>query len=267
MSPVPLPAQDGRGFGIGELVWGKLRGFSWWPGRIVSWWMTGRSRAAEGTRWVMWFGDGKFSVVSDTHGAWGSPPSPGVPWAHVPVPQVCVEKLLPLSSFASAFHQATYNKQPMYRKAIYEVLQVSVGGSGVAQGHTSYRVALAVWGGTVPLAAGGFGDTGALGRCVGAGGCPPALLEAVPGSSCAQWPPGEHRLSLKKQGRHRGLPKEILGVSCPSQECLEGHWSLWGVAEVPTGRCWAGPGSGQCWEVLGVPHGGNLGPGAARQGV
>uniref|UniRef100_A0A8C2CC49 DNA (cytosine-5-)-methyltransferase n=1 Tax=Cyprinus carpio TaxID=7962 RepID=A0A8C2CC49_CYPCA len=56
--------QDGRGFGIGELVWGKLRGFSWWPGRIVSWLMTGRSRAAEGTRWVMWFGDGKFSVVS-----------------------------------------------------------------------------------------------------------------------------------------------------------------------------------------------------------
>lgn len=56
--------QDGRGFGIGELVWGKLRGFSWWPGRVVSWLMTGRSRAAEGTRWVMWFGDGKFSVVS-----------------------------------------------------------------------------------------------------------------------------------------------------------------------------------------------------------
>ncbi|XP_073418143.1 DNA (cytosine-5)-methyltransferase 3A isoform X2 [Dendrobates tinctorius] len=92
--------EDGRGFGIGELVWGKLRGFSWWPGRIVSWWMTGRSRAAEGTRWVMWFGDGKFSVV-------------------------CVEKLMALSSFANTFHQATYSKQPMYRKAIYEVLQVA----------------------------------------------------------------------------------------------------------------------------------------------
>ncbi|XP_027026902.2 DNA (cytosine-5-)-methyltransferase 3 alpha a isoform X2 [Tachysurus fulvidraco] len=91
---------DGRGFGIGELVWGKLRGFSWWPGRIVSWWMTGRSRAAEGTRWVMWFGDGKFSVV-------------------------CVEKLLSLSSFSTAFHQPTYSKQPMYRKAIYEVLQTA----------------------------------------------------------------------------------------------------------------------------------------------
>ncbi|XP_015204100.1 DNA (cytosine-5)-methyltransferase 3A isoform X7 [Lepisosteus oculatus] len=97
--------EDGRGFGIGELVWGKLRGFSWWPGRIVSWWMTGRSRAAEGTRWVMWFGDGKFSVV-------------------------CVEKLMPLSSFSNAFHQPTYNKQPMYKKAIYEVLQVASSRAG-----------------------------------------------------------------------------------------------------------------------------------------
>uniref|UniRef100_A0A8C1JB97 DNA (cytosine-5-)-methyltransferase n=1 Tax=Cyprinus carpio TaxID=7962 RepID=A0A8C1JB97_CYPCA len=96
---------DGRGFGIGELVWGKLRGFSWWPGRIVSWLITGRSRAAEGTRWVMWFGDCKFSVV-------------------------CVEKLLPLSSFHNAFHQPTYNKQPMYKKAIFEVLQVAGTRSG-----------------------------------------------------------------------------------------------------------------------------------------
>jgi len=39
--------------------------------------------------------------------------------------QVCVEKLMPLSSFDNAFHQPTYNKQPMYKKAIYEVLQVS----------------------------------------------------------------------------------------------------------------------------------------------
>ncbi|KAJ3613871.1 hypothetical protein NHX12_020115 [Muraenolepis orangiensis] len=97
--------EDGRGFGIGELAWGKLRGFSWWPGRIVSWWMTGRSRAAEGTRWVMWFGDGKFSVV-------------------------CVEKLMPLSSFSNAFHQPTYNKQPMYKKAIFEVLQAAATRAG-----------------------------------------------------------------------------------------------------------------------------------------
>lgn len=138
-SPSPLRAQDGRGFGIGELVWGKLRGFSWWPGRIVSWWMTGRSRAAEGTRWVMWFGDGKFSVVSGTPRA-PCAPSPFfvaprcVTSASPSPPQVCVEKLLPLSSFSSAFHQATYNKQPMYRKAIYEVLQVSAGGGCAGTG-------------------------------------------------------------------------------------------------------------------------------------
>uniref|UniRef100_A0A4W3HMJ6 DNA (cytosine-5-)-methyltransferase n=1 Tax=Callorhinchus milii TaxID=7868 RepID=A0A4W3HMJ6_CALMI len=103
--PPVISNEDGRGFGIGELVWGKLRGFSWWPGRIVSWWMTGRSRAAEGTRWVMWFGDGKFSVV-------------------------CVEKLMPLSTFSTAFHQPTYSKQPMYRKAIFEVLQVASSRAG-----------------------------------------------------------------------------------------------------------------------------------------
>ncbi|XP_071388538.1 DNA (cytosine-5)-methyltransferase 3A-like isoform X5 [Centroberyx affinis] len=99
-TPREVEYQDGRGFVIGALVFGKLRGFSWWPGRIVSWWMSGRSRAADGTRWVMWFGDGKFSVV-------------------------CVEKLMPLSSFSSAFHQPTYNKQSMYRKAIFEALQVA----------------------------------------------------------------------------------------------------------------------------------------------
>ncbi|XP_020482938.2 DNA (cytosine-5)-methyltransferase 3A isoform X6 [Labrus bergylta] len=98
---------DGRGFGIGELVWGKLRGYSWWPGRIVSWWVTGRSRAAEGTRWVMWFGEDKFSVI-------------------------CVEKLMPLSSFTNAFHQPTYNKQPTYKKAIYEVLQAASSRAGKA---------------------------------------------------------------------------------------------------------------------------------------
>uniref|UniRef100_UPI0037E8DEC5 DNA (cytosine-5)-methyltransferase 3A-like isoform X3 n=1 Tax=Semicossyphus pulcher TaxID=241346 RepID=UPI0037E8DEC5 len=99
-TPSEVECQDGRGFAIGTLVFGKLRGFSWWPGRIVTWWMSGRSRAADGTRWVMWFGDGKFSVV-------------------------CVEKLMPLSSFSSAFHQPTYNKQSMYRKAIFEALQVA----------------------------------------------------------------------------------------------------------------------------------------------
>ncbi|XP_078069152.1 DNA (cytosine-5-)-methyltransferase 3 alpha a isoform X6 [Mustelus asterias] len=44
--------------------------------------------------------------------------------------EVCVEKLMPLSSFSTAFHQPTYSKQPMYRKAIFEVLQVASNRAG-----------------------------------------------------------------------------------------------------------------------------------------
>ncbi|NXF11180.1 DNM3B methyltransferase, partial [Smithornis capensis] len=31
-----LEYQDGKEFGIGELVWGKIKGFSWWPAIVVS---------------------------------------------------------------------------------------------------------------------------------------------------------------------------------------------------------------------------------------
>lgn len=57
-------AQDNKGFGIGELVWGKIKGFSWWPGIVVTWRATGKRQASHGMRWLQWFGDGKFSEVS-----------------------------------------------------------------------------------------------------------------------------------------------------------------------------------------------------------
>ncbi|XP_072107469.1 DNA (cytosine-5)-methyltransferase 3A isoform X7 [Mobula birostris] len=44
--------------------------------------------------------------------------------------EVCVEKLMPLNTFSTAFHQPTYSKQPMYRKAIFEVLQVASNRAG-----------------------------------------------------------------------------------------------------------------------------------------
>uniref|UniRef100_A0A8C7FV51 DNA (cytosine-5-)-methyltransferase n=1 Tax=Oncorhynchus kisutch TaxID=8019 RepID=A0A8C7FV51_ONCKI len=65
--PPPLslfPSQDNKGFGIGELVWGKIKGFSWWPGIVVTWRATGKRQATHGMRWLQWFGDGKFSEVS-----------------------------------------------------------------------------------------------------------------------------------------------------------------------------------------------------------
>ncbi|NWI56940.1 DNM3B methyltransferase, partial [Calyptomena viridis] len=56
--------QDGKEFGIGELVWGKIKGFSWWPAIVVSHRATAKRQAVSGMRWVQWFGDGKFSEVS-----------------------------------------------------------------------------------------------------------------------------------------------------------------------------------------------------------
>lgn len=58
-----FPSQDNKGFGIGELVWGKIKGFSWWPGIVVTWRATGKRQATHGMRWLQWFGDGKFSEV------------------------------------------------------------------------------------------------------------------------------------------------------------------------------------------------------------
>ncbi|XP_069740082.1 DNA (cytosine-5)-methyltransferase 3B isoform X4 [Narcine bancroftii] len=58
--------QDGKGYGIGELVWGKIKGFSWWPAIVVSWRTPGRRRAASGMRWLQWFGDGKFSEIASS---------------------------------------------------------------------------------------------------------------------------------------------------------------------------------------------------------
>lgn len=60
----PPSIQDNKGFGIGELVWGKIKGFSWWPGIVVTWRATGKRQASHGMRWLQWFGDGKFSEVS-----------------------------------------------------------------------------------------------------------------------------------------------------------------------------------------------------------
>uniref|UniRef100_A0AAQ5ZM14 DNA (cytosine-5-)-methyltransferase n=1 Tax=Amphiprion ocellaris TaxID=80972 RepID=A0AAQ5ZM14_AMPOC len=49
---------DGKGFLAGELVWGKVQGFSWWPGMVMPW----KTKCAPpGMRRVEWFGDGMFS--------------------------------------------------------------------------------------------------------------------------------------------------------------------------------------------------------------
>jgi len=49
---------------ISTLVWGKLKGFDWWPGRISSHVEIGGSEPlADGTLWVKWFGENQVSEV------------------------------------------------------------------------------------------------------------------------------------------------------------------------------------------------------------
>ncbi|XP_029420236.1 DNA (cytosine-5)-methyltransferase 3B isoform X2 [Nannospalax galili] len=90
--------QDGKEFGIGDLVWGKIKGFSWWPAMVVSWRATSKRQAMPGMRWVQWFGDGKFSEVS-------------------------ADKLVALGLFSQHFNLATFNKLVSYRKAMYHTLE------------------------------------------------------------------------------------------------------------------------------------------------
>ncbi|KAG7260243.1 hypothetical protein CRUP_031898 [Coryphaenoides rupestris] len=44
--------KDNKGFGVGELVWGKIKGFSWWPGMVVTWRATSKRQATAGMRWL-----------------------------------------------------------------------------------------------------------------------------------------------------------------------------------------------------------------------
>ncbi|KAK7128672.1 hypothetical protein R3I94_017038 [Phoxinus phoxinus] len=92
--------KDNKGFGIGELVWGKIKGFSWWPGMVVPWRATGKRQASHGMRWLQWFGDGKFSEVS-------------------------ADKLDSITAFPKFFNQSSYTKLASYRRAIFQSLEVA----------------------------------------------------------------------------------------------------------------------------------------------
>ncbi|CAJ1084632.1 DNA (cytosine-5-)-methyltransferase 3 beta%2C duplicate a isoform X2 [Xyrichtys novacula] len=89
--------QDGKGFRVGELVWGKVQGFSWWPGMVKPW---KTKLSPPGMRLVEWFGDGKFSEIH-------------------------TEGLLSLSYFTRCFCQNSYASLPIYKQAIYHVLELA----------------------------------------------------------------------------------------------------------------------------------------------
>ncbi|AWP10392.1 PWWP domain containing protein [Scophthalmus maximus] len=89
--------QDGKGFLSGELVWGKVKGFSWWPGLVMPW----KTKAGPpGMRRVEWFGDGMFS-------------------------EIYTEGLLPFAAFTKCFCKNSYACLPIYKEAIYQIIELA----------------------------------------------------------------------------------------------------------------------------------------------
>uniref|UniRef100_A0A669CGH3 DNA (cytosine-5-)-methyltransferase n=1 Tax=Oreochromis niloticus TaxID=8128 RepID=A0A669CGH3_ORENI len=88
---------DGKGFLTGVLVWGKIKGFNWWPGMVVAW----KTKCAPvGMRRVEWFGDGMFS-------------------------EVYTEGLTPFAAFTRCFCKNSFASLPVYKKAIYQILELA----------------------------------------------------------------------------------------------------------------------------------------------
>uniref|UniRef100_A0A3P9ALP6 DNA (cytosine-5-)-methyltransferase n=1 Tax=Esox lucius TaxID=8010 RepID=A0A3P9ALP6_ESOLU len=93
-----MDSDDGKGFLTGELVWGKVKGFSWWPGLVVLW--KSSKPPAISMRRVEWFGDGMFS-------------------------EIFAERLLHFAAFTKCFCKNSYASLPTYKDAIYQVLELA----------------------------------------------------------------------------------------------------------------------------------------------
>ncbi|XP_054631910.1 DNA (cytosine-5-)-methyltransferase 3 beta, duplicate a isoform X2 [Dunckerocampus dactyliophorus] len=89
--------QDGKGFLTGELVWGNVKGFSWWPGMVIPW---KTKSAPQGFRRVEWFGDGMFSETT-------------------------TEGLLPFRVFSTCFCKNSFASLPTYKEAIFQVIELA----------------------------------------------------------------------------------------------------------------------------------------------
>lgn len=50
-------------FVFGQLIWGRLKGYDWWPGCVVSYNEAQKAPPSPSTHWVKWFGDNKLSMV------------------------------------------------------------------------------------------------------------------------------------------------------------------------------------------------------------
>lgn len=119
-----LCLQDGKGFLTGELVWGKVKGFSWWPGMVVPW---KTKSAPPGMRRVEWFGDGMFSEVRCTVQCAQAAEILHIRWMgflHRFPLQIYTEGLLSFGTFNKCFCKNSFASLPMYKDAIFQIIEV-----------------------------------------------------------------------------------------------------------------------------------------------
>ncbi|KAK2570266.1 DNA (cytosine-5)-methyltransferase 3A [Acropora cervicornis] len=55
--------ENGATFVHGQLIWGRLKGYDWWPGLIVSHLEAQKAPPALSNHWIKWFGDNKLSLL------------------------------------------------------------------------------------------------------------------------------------------------------------------------------------------------------------
>ncbi|XP_068598946.1 DNA (cytosine-5)-methyltransferase 3A-like [Brachionichthys hirsutus] len=89
--------RDGKGFLAGQLVWGKVKGFSWWPGMVMPW---KNKSSPPGMRRVEWFGDGMFS-------------------------EIYTEGLVSFGAFAKCFCKNSFDGLPVYKEAIFQIIELA----------------------------------------------------------------------------------------------------------------------------------------------
>ncbi|XP_071804547.1 DNA (cytosine-5)-methyltransferase 3A-like isoform X2 [Asterias amurensis] len=84
----------------GEIVWGKMKGFNWWPGLVVHHYTCRREPAPSDACWVNWFGDNKFSKLN-------------------------LNQVVSFQEFPAHFSKTTFLHTALYRKAVFHGLALA----------------------------------------------------------------------------------------------------------------------------------------------
>ncbi|XP_051281424.1 DNA (cytosine-5-)-methyltransferase 3 beta, duplicate a isoform X3 [Dicentrarchus labrax] len=200
--------QDGKGFPTGELVWGKVKGFSWWPGMVMPW---KTKTAPPGMRRVEWFGDGMFS-------------------------EIYTEGLQAFSAFTKCFCKNSFASLPTYKEAIFQIIELAGErcGKSFAEAKENKEKELKLmldWAfeGFLPTGPEGFvppdaaahqdsSDSSALSDCQ-----PPAKRKYVLKNKAAAHAITYSRESIRENVKEKGKTIEDFCLSCGSSELEVRH--------------------------------------------